>query len=973
MARLPLLLLLLLPARAKHADPPRHVVVLLVDDLGHAGVQANNPHVRGPHVDALRAEGLSLQRHYVYKYCSPTRGALLTARYPWRLGSMRSNFIPWSRPDGLDLRFTLLPAHLKAARPDTRAHHTGKWHLGFVNASFLPVHRGFDTFFGFLTGAQDHFTERLGFAIQCRDVVDLTENTVPARGRNGTWTGALYNAHAVDVIRNHDASRPLFLNYWLHNTHGPVQVPPDYAERYPEFANDTALQTFYGMVSAVDDAVGNVTRALKETGLWNNTLVIYTHDNGAPLGEGGSNYPLRGGKNGNFEGGVRVPAVVSGGALPAARRGQTSDALVHVSDWGPTILDFVLGGGAGAGAGAAQWPADNASAAGIPVDGMSQWGTILGRDDPKGPRNEIVLDHCKDNFSTSATGCNHYGVSRANGTGALLVGQHMKLVKGPNGGSWSSFTNGTRIKKFSHVACGKSFCLFNVTADPGEHHDLKDELPELAARMLRRFVELNAEYHPPSYNPPPEDAQTCGAAAKAGGFLVPWRTDDEDHDDDASAAPPPQRTTASTSARPHRSPPNWPYNWSTFPAIWFGANVSGMERDVAARLGNYSLLLLGWQDLQTFTNYTELLTAQARQLRQFKDELPDTPTFLYLPVAGVEPYNGEWSRHLFAPLAAAARGSPAPPPPPPSSLPRPSHVYADCLFTGGGGQLFGPSTNHKCAGGVEFPACATTAFNFFNETCRDYFFDKVVGEDLMGRDRSAFDGVFFDASTKFMRQVWAGAANAPATPSAATDATTLAVEAELMRRLVETSARFGKYPMFNSRLSDMNFSATVADTNTSREQVVLGATGDGGLLRYYDTSGGGRALNLAFVDHALAEWSRLMVYTVLAAHAKTRDQLMDQIAVFLLLRQEFWYMGVHASYLDDGWAWHAEFDLPFGTPVDAAAARSSGGGAAAVVTFSRRYTGCNVTVLCNQTAPCRGSVEFAAWGPYSSIEHRRRF
>ena len=218
----------------------------------------------------------------------------------------------------------------------------GKWHLGFHNAtSLMPTTRGFDTFFGYLAGEQDHFNQQLGAFIGCKHVVDLTSNDQPARGANGSYSGWMYNQHAVDVVKT--AKTPFFLNYWMQNTHGPFEVPPQYKALYK--FKDERLRTFNGMISVVDEAVGNVTAALKQRGLWNNTLIVYTHDNGAPLGGGGSNFPFRGGKNSNFEGGVRVPCIVGGGwgGLPADVRNTSTDALVHISDWLPTLLTAVDG------------------------------------------------------------------------------------------------------------------------------------------------------------------------------------------------------------------------------------------------------------------------------------------------------------------------------------------------------------------------------------------------------------------------------------------------------------------------------------------------------------------------------------------------------------------------------------------------------------------------------------------------------
>lgn len=485
------------------------MVIVLVDDLGESGIEMNNPHVLGARVQELREDGVYLSRHYVYKFCSPTRGSLLSGRYPFRLGNTRSNFIPWSRPDGLELAFDTLPLRLR--RLGYRTHHVGKWHLGFYNASYLPVNRGYDSYFGYLTGMQDHFTQQLKGFSDCNKVVDLTNGTRPAHEANGTYGGWLYSDAAVAVVRAAAAdprAAPFFLNYWLQNTHGPFEVPSRYSALYN--FSDAKLRVFNGMVSAVDEAVGNLTKALRDGGLWANTLVVYTQDNGAPLGHGGSNFPLRGGKNSNFEGGVRVPTLFSGGAVPAGRRGASTDALFHVSDWLPTLVH--------AAAGASPEPLSDAVSGTIPYDGIDQW-TLL-TSGGAGRRGEIVLDHCPEGYGMSGTGCNHYQFARAGGVGALIVGE-WKLVAGPNGGEWSSRSNGTKCQSFGGRACDGA-CLFHLPTDVGEHSDLASAEPDVLQRLLARFDALKAEYHPPAANPPAENAAMCAAAAAAGGFLTPW-------------------------------------------------------------------------------------------------------------------------------------------------------------------------------------------------------------------------------------------------------------------------------------------------------------------------------------------------------------------------------------------------------------------------------------------------------------------
>jgi len=134
------------PVATTASDTPPHLIFVLTDDNGWAGVGYNNPNLDTPTLDHLASTGLKMTSHYTYKFCAPTRGSFLTGRLPYKLAATRSNLIPWTLPDGTHLSYTMLPKFLKAAA-NYYSVHIGKWHQvrhcalklsGVVNASLTP-------------------------------------------------------------------------------------------------------------------------------------------------------------------------------------------------------------------------------------------------------------------------------------------------------------------------------------------------------------------------------------------------------------------------------------------------------------------------------------------------------------------------------------------------------------------------------------------------------------------------------------------------------------------------------------------------------------------------------------------------------------------------------------------------------------------------------------------------------------------
>eukprot|EP00756_Hemistasia_phaeocysticola_P067441 Hpha_TRINITY_DN9971_c0_g1::TRINITY_DN9971_c0_g1_i1::g.140641::m.140641 len=187
-----------------------HIIFVLADDLGWNAPSWHNPSLITPNLEELRAEGVELTEHYTYRFCSPSRSALLSGRLPYRHAATDTNLAPIDAPGGLDLSYSTLGAKLQELGYVT--HHVGKWHLGFYSEAHLPVSRGFNTSFGFLGGGEDHYNQSSLSAV-CGDDLDLWEGTRPAgKNRTGRWTSSMFCQHAVSLITSHDASGPpLFL------------------------------------------------------------------------------------------------------------------------------------------------------------------------------------------------------------------------------------------------------------------------------------------------------------------------------------------------------------------------------------------------------------------------------------------------------------------------------------------------------------------------------------------------------------------------------------------------------------------------------------------------------------------------------------------------------------------------------------------------------------------------------------------
>jgi arylsulfatase A-like enzyme len=318
-------------------SPRPNIVFIMADDLGYADLSCyGRRDIDTPSVDQLAANGVRFLHAYANSpVCSATRTALITGRYQYRVRVGLEEPLLNPRVDvGLPPEHPTLPSLLKRAGYGTTL--VGKWHLGML-PRFGPAQSGYDHFYGFRGGAVDYYTHRAN-----NQAEDLWDDDVPIR--QAGYLTDLLGSRAVDVVSaNARSDRPFFLSLHFSAPHWPWEAPGDEAEAErlrgkSLFDFDGGTQKTYRlMVEAMDRQIGRVLQALAVNRLTDNTIVVFTSDNG---GERFSDtWPFTGRKTELLEGGLRIPTVMSWPAgLP---KGRTTDQVAMTMDWMPTLLATV--------------------------------------------------------------------------------------------------------------------------------------------------------------------------------------------------------------------------------------------------------------------------------------------------------------------------------------------------------------------------------------------------------------------------------------------------------------------------------------------------------------------------------------------------------------------------------------------------------------------------------------------------------
>lgn len=319
-------------AQEPDPDPRPNLVIIFVDDLGYADIGAfGHPTIHTPSLDRMAAEGVRLTQFYVAaSVCTPSRAGLLTGRYPIRTGLveglMPSDVLFPGSEIGLPQEEVTIAEVLRERGYATQA--VGKWHLG-DRARYLPTAQGFNGYFGIpYSNDMDYVPPRDG-APGYWNIPLMRDTTIIERPADQTTLTRRYTEEAVGFIRA-NADRPFFL-YLAHT------MPHIPLFRSPDFEGVSARGLYGDVVEELDWSTGEVLKALREAGVAENTLVVFTSDNGPWLvmeERGGDAGMLRAGKGTTWEGGMRVPAIAWWpGTIPA---GRTVHALATTLDLLPT-------------------------------------------------------------------------------------------------------------------------------------------------------------------------------------------------------------------------------------------------------------------------------------------------------------------------------------------------------------------------------------------------------------------------------------------------------------------------------------------------------------------------------------------------------------------------------------------------------------------------------------------------------------
>lgn len=418
-----------------------NVIIFMTDDQGYGDLSCmGSTDFKTPNIDALAEDGIRFTSMYsASPVCSPSRAALLTGRYPANAG-VRAILAGHRRASGLTPEVPTIATALKGLGYATGI--SGKWHLGLKDEC-RPNSNGFDEFNGFLAGCLDYYSHIFYYGMAdggCNPTHDLWENDKEVWD-NGEYLTERITNKSVDFIRKH-RDEPFLLYVAYNAPHYPMHAPEKYLDRFNYLSPDRRIMA--AMISAVDDGVGEIRAELERQGLLDNTIIYFQSDNG-PSREsrnwldgtedfyyGGTTGIFKGHKFSLFEGGIRVPAILS---YHSHTKKKTEDKPHIATDIFPTILEVC-----------------GASPDDYITDGMSLAPLL---ENKEADTHEFIFWEME-----GQTACRY--------------------------GKYKLVLNGRLVEHEEPVA---DAFLSDLENDPSESHNLSDEMPELCKMLTDKALE----------------------------------------------------------------------------------------------------------------------------------------------------------------------------------------------------------------------------------------------------------------------------------------------------------------------------------------------------------------------------------------------------------------------------------------------------------------------------------------------------
>jgi len=329
--------------------------------------------------------------------------------------------------------------------------------------------------------------------------LDLRSDEAVAVNYSGRYSTHLFTEKATDIIKSHASkqdSKPLFLYLAYQALHSPLEVPEAYTKQYASI-KDNNRRIYAGMTTCMDEGVLNVTITLQKYGLWNNTILIFSTDNGGEVAQGGNNWPLRGWKRSLWEGGMRGVGFVHSPLIK--HRGTVNSGLIHISDWFPTILALA-----------------GRNTTGLNVDGFDVWKSIS--DEEPSPRKEILhnIDPLMPKHGSKLNVSKFDNRVQA----AIRVGKWKLITGNPLEGSWIAPPEDTGNHSIPDPdPKSKNIWLFDISSDPNETTDLFERHQDVAVGMLNKLVEYQSTAVPARF---PKDDLRCNPKLH-NGVWGPWQ------------------------------------------------------------------------------------------------------------------------------------------------------------------------------------------------------------------------------------------------------------------------------------------------------------------------------------------------------------------------------------------------------------------------------------------------------------------